>query len=178
MVEVSTSPTKIAGILAERNTFVGPVDEKSNARWEQALGALRAYVQSGAWSLTRVAADLGMTHSALSRILSGETKSPHARTRMAIVRWVVDHQDEGPTQPATSDENAGRNAPEEELLEYFVQNHEQMAIFMATTTDGLSAEDRRKVALAILNGFKKLAIQAGEPIPDVLYEIERKFVRE
>lgn len=49
---------------------------------------------------------------------------------------------------------------------------------METTTEGLPVEERRTVALAILNGVKRLAIQAGEPIPSALYEIERRFVAE
>ncbi len=72
----------------------------------------------------------------------------------------------------------GEVEPEGELLDYFLRNHEQMGTFLSTSTDGLSAEDRRKVALAILNGFKKLAIAAGERIPPEIYDIERRFVAE
>ena len=72
----------------------------------------------------------------------------------------------------------GAESPEQALLEFFLQNDRQLATFMETTTEGLSVEDRRTVALAILNGFKRLAIQAGEPIPATLYDIERRFVAE
>lgn len=67
---------------------------------------------------------------------------------------------------------------EGELLEFFLKHYENMGTFLSTTTDGLSPTDRRLVAVAIMNSFKKLAIQAGERIPPEFFEIERRFVEE
>jgi hypothetical protein len=65
---------------------------------------------------------------------------------------------------------------EADLLEYFLENHEQLAAFMSLTSAELDAEDRRKMTFATLNGLKRAYIRAGEAIPPALFELERRLL--
>jgi hypothetical protein len=131
-------------------------------------------------------------------LAAGETQEPFDTTQEKIFRWLRRQNGEDLPQQARSaferiyanrfprvvketHAEYGRSdigAPEQELLEFFLEHHPEMATFMSTTTEGLSQEDRRKVAVAIFNGFKKLAIQAGEKLPDWFFDLERRFVAE
>ena len=99
------------------------------------------------------------------------------------MEWATQHaQSNAP--PGRADENIDVapqrqiKSPDQDLLSYFLEHHQQMATLMARSSEGLSPEDRRKVALALLNAFKRMAIEAGEKIPPFLFELERRFVEE
>lgn len=128
-----------------------------------------------------------ISRPALAKILSGETSEPFEKTQRAIYEWVQDRTTlrvpaylEGTPEELDKyriDGNVSLS-PEAELLEYFLEHHGQMATLMSRSSEGLNPEDRRKVALALLNAFKRMAIEAGEKIPPFLFELERKFVGE
>lgn len=151
-----------------------------------------------------VARQIGISHAGLRKLLAGESERPYKSTQRKVWSWLqrIQYSEADPAAAAEAiaenflraslrDPNEGDSginsshvngtgieSPEQELLEYFLDNHQQMATLMTTSTQGLSAEDRRKVALALLNAFKRMAIEAGEPIPGFLYDLERKFVAE
>jgi len=151
--------------------------------WDRTLQRLKRLMADSHLSMSAHARALDLSPAALSRILNQQTADPHPSTQQRI-REYVQRADET-NELSGADLEAGAVAyatdggtPEEELLEYFMRNYEQMGTFLSTTTDGLTAEDRRMVAVAIMNGFKKLAIAAGERIPPEFFEIERRFVSE
>lgn len=131
-----------------------------------------------------IAKEIGIAHPTLRRHLEGKTEEPYGRTREAIEAWVdrktgtLRPELEQFAQRGVREPRApyGAESPEHELLEYFLEHADQMATFMRTSTEGLGPEDRRKVALALLNGFKRLLIEQGMPIPQQIYDLERKFV--
>jgi hypothetical protein len=146
-------------------------------------------IAEGEVLVTAVAADLDVTHTALTRIVDGTTQNPHPRNRRAIIRWVLDHSPKHEFSVSRAMRQITREvgfladeeeplSPEQELLEYFLEHHQQMATLMARSVEGSGPEDRRKVALALLNAFKRMAIEAGEKIPPFFFELERKFVEE
>lgn len=142
--------------------------------WVELRDRLRRLVEEGKKSRRQIARELDLSHPGLRKILEGETKEPQPATRARILRWV-------------EQEEASREREERELVDtlyteaqefavYLLRHFDQLATFMATTTEGLSEEDRRKLVFAILTGIKRLALELGEPIPPELFDIERRFL--
>jgi transcriptional regulator with XRE-family HTH domain len=129
-------------------------------------------------SWNRIAAEVGMSRPGLQNLIAGETEEPRKSTQLKIYRWLHPEDSTAGSYQQDYQLTGLPGSPEQELLEFFLEHHPEMAIFMSTTTEGLSPEDRRKVAVAIFNGFKKLAIQAGEKLPDWFFDLERRFVAE
>jgi transcriptional regulator with XRE-family HTH domain len=163
--------------------------------WDSVMQKFRLHLDRSGLSVRQIAREVGVTNVTIGRLLSGEVGDPHLRTKTAILRWVQQRDRVAPLPPHTSvriddgeylttwheevEEDEHQDpTPEQELLEYFLENHQQMATLMARSAEGLSPEDRRKVALALLNAFKRMAIEAGEKIPPFLFDLERRFVEE
>jgi DNA-binding XRE family transcriptional regulator len=127
-------------------------------------------------SLRQLAREVGVSHTTIRNIQDGEAE-PFETTRVKVIRWTNAQNEQGGVGPAQA-EPVESPTPEEALLEYFSRSHQQMSALVSTATEGLGPVERRTVALAILNGFKRLAILSGERIPKELYEIERRFVSE
>jgi hypothetical protein len=146
------------------------------------LAALRERMAERHLTPGQVAPLLGLSRPGLVKILKGETGEPYRKTQKNIHGWIQWDDVVGDAVEYESKVSKGETVatpqPEEELLTFFLEHHPEMAVFMSTTTDGLNAEDRRKVAVAIFNGFKKLAIEAGERLPDWFFDLERRFVAE
>lgn len=144
--------------------------------WPEILSQLKDVLNSSRLSEREAARQIEISHAGLRKLLSEETGTPYQSTQKKVWGWIQGWRqawvDEG-----EGDQGSELRGPEEELLEYFLEHHPEMATFLSTTTDGLSAEDRRMVAVAIFNGFKKLAIQAGERLPDWFFDLERRFVQ-
>lgn len=162
--------------------------------WEALRERFSRWVASSGIPQHEHARRLGVSPATLSRILTGTTPEPRAATQQKIRKYMKselarnvmesDHaspdeyrfnEEDVPPGEVREPESLYRT-DEEELLEYFLEHHEQMATFMTTATRGLTPEDRRKVALALLNGFKALATELGKPVPDVLFRLERRLV--
>lgn len=157
--------------------------------WHAALKQLRRRVSDGPKSIRQIAEEIGITHPTLIKILSGETEDPYPKTKVRIFDWLENQinienvgryavQGTGTTYRSRVEPTEPSPSPEEELLEYFLENADQMATFMRTSTEGLSPEHKRMVAFAILTGFKRMAVEQGMPIPPKLFELEKKFAGE
>ena len=153
--------------------------------WEEAREEFRRLVRERMKTMSpaQIAEEIGIARPTLVRHLKGRAGEPYGRTRELIDEWIRRTKGnivkESHAQYAERADRSEREArPEEELLAYFLEHAEQMATFMRTSMEGLGPEDRRKVALAILNGFKRLAIEQGMKIPQEIYDLERKFVAE
>jgi hypothetical protein len=68
--------------------------------------------------------------------------------------------------------------PEQELLEFFLEHQPEMATFMTLQAEELDEGDRRKVYFAGLNAMKRAYIRVGDPIPAILFDLERRFLGE
>lgn len=154
--------------------------------WELIVGRLKRMIELSDKSMSAHARDMRLSPAALSRILSGKTEEPQPNTQDRIRSYVQRELERtaygGAYLPEEEERirvaNETASSVEQDLLEYFLENHQQMATLMSRTSEGLSPEERRKVALALLNAFKRMAIEAGQKIPPFLYELERRFVEE
>lgn len=164
--------------------------------WEALRERFSRWVASSGVPQHEHARRLGVSPATLSRILTGATPEPRLGTQEKIRKYLkselarnvmeadralpheyrFNEEDVTPGEVREVNQELLDRSDEEELLEYFLEHHEQMASFMTTATRGLTPEDRRKVALALLNGFKALATELGKPVPDVLFRLERRLV--
>lgn len=164
--------------------------------WPQLREEFRRVIKASGKSGRAIAGELEMDSGQLSRILGGKTKEPHRRTRNAMQKWMLQQRLlalQGRVPEAVLDAETAANvdaladalrisrdssSPEEELLEFFLEHQPEMATFMTLQAEELDEVDRRKVYFAGLNAMKRAYIRVGDPIPQVLFELERRFLGE
>jgi hypothetical protein len=140
--------------------------------WSDTLAELREYVHQSGKSIRAVASEIGMSHANLKNLLDETTGEPYESTKLKVERWIA-------RQKRSSDigkKSASLSESERRFLEFLINNFEETATFMTTSTEGLSGQDRRMVALAIITGLKKMAIALGEPVPRELFDLEAEFL--
>lgn len=131
---------------------------------------------AGGKSERAVAQEIGISHAGLRKLLSGETDTPYQSTQRKITQWIQRGGGvEGGGVIATDGETPPED-PVERLLEMLQRDHPLLAAFMTLTSAELDEDDRRKMAFAQLNALKRAYIRLGDPIPPVLFDLERRFV--
>lgn len=175
-------------------------EQSADERWADIRTRLETEIDLTGLSLRDAATEIGISHGTLSKLLRGVTDLPQRRVLSAIQRWLYRRRrfsevlgkipqrglerEPRPVQmvkPATMEHRPGEidavlARDEWEMLLYFLDHPGKLEALIRAVTDALPKEERRGVAFAVLNGFKRMLISRAMVITKEIYELEKKYV--
>lgn len=124
--------------------------------WNELLAQFKELIELSGKSLRRVATEVGVSHTALQKVLDGRTSEPHSPTQGLIERWCSQEEDRQERLPVAGIfQSSGSHADEDVGVTLVLDPNTARRALMA-----VGPEDW-KTRRAIILVFEEAYIEAG-----------------
>lgn len=123
-----------------------------NVDWEVIREELARVIEARGISEYQAAQEIGIVHTTLGRLLSGESGAPYTRTREAIAQWIARHQ------RATHGGAPGSVAEDEDLVRTIIGDPNALRRVL-----GVVPADNIKIRIAIIRQYEDVLIENAVP---------------